>query len=119
MKALFYRYDGPTWLVACMLYGLWALLIACHRLLPWWLITPLGAYLVAWHFSLQHEAIHSFRSAPQWLRTAVAESSRAAGCASGTGVCQPSRSFIGSPAAKIYSANPRPLGTANSSASGM
>ena len=25
---------------------------------------PVGAYLIAWHFSLQHEAIHSFRGVP-------------------------------------------------------
>ena len=34
-------------------------------------MAPAGGYVVAWHFSLQHEAIHSFRSAPQWLRWAV------------------------------------------------
>lgn len=71
MKRWFLEHDGPTWLVALVLYGAWALLIALHDRLSWWLITPLGAYLVAWHFSLQHEAIHSFRSAPPWLRTAV------------------------------------------------
>ena len=39
--------------------------------MPWWIWSPLGAYIVAWHFSLQHEAIHSFLSAPRWLRWAV------------------------------------------------
>jgi fatty acid desaturase len=67
----FYRYDGPTWLVAAVLYSAWAALIWFHASLPWWVIAPLGAYLVAWHFSLQHEAIHSFLSAPKWLRWAV------------------------------------------------
>lgn len=71
MKAAFYRCDGPTWLAAFALYGSWALLIAFHSQIPWWIVTPVGAYLVAWHFSLQHEAIHSFRSAPPRLRTAV------------------------------------------------
>jgi fatty acid desaturase len=32
---------------------------------------PVGAYLLAWHFSLQHEAIHSFRGVPAWLRFAL------------------------------------------------
>lgn len=67
----FYRWDGPTWLVALVLYASWALLIALHEVLAWWVMAPLGGYLVAWHFSLQHEAIHSFRSAPGWLRWAV------------------------------------------------
>ena len=67
----FYRHDGPTWVVAVSLYGSWAALIWFHAALPWWVWSPLGAYIVAWHFSLQHEAIHSFLSAPKWLRWAV------------------------------------------------
>ncbi len=71
MKRLFFRYDGPTWLVAFALYGGWAALIWFHAALPWWVLMPVGTYLVAWHFSLQHEAIHSFLSAPRWLRWAI------------------------------------------------
>ena len=71
MKAWFFRHDGPTWLVALVLYGSWAAVIWFHASLPWWVIVPVGAYVVAWHFSLQHEAIHSFLSAPKWLRWAV------------------------------------------------
>jgi fatty acid desaturase len=68
----FYRYDGPTWVVALVLYTAWAALIWFHETLTWWIVAPVGTYLVAWHFSLQHEAIHSFLSAPKWLRWAVA-----------------------------------------------
>src|SRR6202789_198552 len=67
----FRRYDGPTGIVALVLYGTWVLLIWFNALLPWWVIMPVGAYLLAWHFSLQHEAIHSFRGVPAWLRFAV------------------------------------------------
>jgi fatty acid desaturase len=67
----FYKYDGPTWLVALVLYSAWAAVIWFHETLTWWVVAPVGTYLVAWHFSLQHEAIHSFRSAPRWLRWAV------------------------------------------------
>ena len=67
----FFRYDGPTWVVALVLYSAWAALIWFHETLTWWIVAPVGSYLVAWHFSLQHEAIHSFRSAPKWLRWAV------------------------------------------------
>jgi fatty acid desaturase len=67
----FFRNDGPTWLVALALYCAWAAIIWFHEALTWWIVAPVGTYLVAWHFSLQHEAIHSFRSAPRWLRTAV------------------------------------------------
>ena len=67
----FYRHDGPTWVVAAVIYGAWATIIWFHEALTWWIVAPLGAYLVAWHFSLQHEAIHSFLSAPKWLRWAA------------------------------------------------
>jgi fatty acid desaturase len=67
----FRKYDGPTWLVAIVLYTAWILLVWYHARLPWWVIMPVGAYLTAWHFSLQHEAIHSFRGVPAWLRFAV------------------------------------------------
>ncbi len=65
----FWAWDGPTWLVAVAIYTLWALLIWFHRAIPWWVQMPVGAYLIAWQFSLQHEAIHSFRGVPGWLRT--------------------------------------------------
>jgi fatty acid desaturase len=71
VKKVFFRVDGPTWVVALALYGAWLLLVWFNALLPWWVIMPVGAYLVAWHFSLQHEAIHAFRGVPAWLRIAV------------------------------------------------
>lgn len=67
----FRQCDGPTLLVAAAIYCAWFALIRFHALIPWWLMAPLGGYLVAWHFSLQHEAIHSFRGVPGWLRFAI------------------------------------------------
>jgi fatty acid desaturase len=67
----FRQIDGPTWLVATALYTAWFLLVWYHALVPWYVMMPVGAYLIAWHFSLQHEAIHSFRGVPKWLRFAV------------------------------------------------
>jgi fatty acid desaturase len=71
LRRLFLKIDGPTWLVALALYTAWVVLIWYAARLPWWVIMPVGAYLIAWHFSLQHEAIHSFRGVPAWLRFAV------------------------------------------------
>jgi fatty acid desaturase len=41
-----------------MIYGGWALLTWQHAALPSWLVIALGAWLLAWHSSLQHEIIH-------------------------------------------------------------
>jgi fatty acid desaturase len=71
LRRLFLKIDGPTWLVALVLYSAWVVLIWYAVRLPWWIIMPVGAYLIAWHFSLQHEAIHAFRGVPGWLRFAV------------------------------------------------
>jgi fatty acid desaturase len=71
LKQKFLQVDGPTLLVAAVLYGTWLLLVWFNAVLPWWVIMPVGAYLIAWHFSLQHEAIHSFRGVPAWVRFAV------------------------------------------------
>src|SRR4030081_1766671 len=70
-KQKFFQVDGPTWLVALALYGGWGLFFWFKALLPLLVTLPADAYLLAWHFSLQHEAIHSFRVVPAWLRFAV------------------------------------------------
>jgi len=67
-ESWFERHDGPTLLVAAAIYSSWLLLLASHRYVPWWITTPLAGYVVQWHFSLQHEAIHSMRGLPKWLR---------------------------------------------------
>ena len=72
MRRFFFAIEGPTSLVAIALYTSWALLVWFHAHLPWWVLAPVGGYVVAWHFSLQHECIHSLRTAPAWLRWAVA-----------------------------------------------
>src|SRR6202162_2690696 len=71
VKRAFLQIDGTTWVVALVLYGAGFLLIWFNAVLPWWVIMPVGAYLIAWQFSLQHEAIHAFRGVPDWLRFAI------------------------------------------------
>ena len=66
------RYEGPTFVVAGILYGSWGLLVWNHARLPWWLMLGAGAYLVAWHGSLQHETIDALVRVPQPIRTALA-----------------------------------------------
>ncbi len=50
--------EWPTLMVATVIYGLFGLLTWFHQALPWWLLLPLAAYVVAWHGSLQHEVVH-------------------------------------------------------------
>ena len=52
------RIEAPTLLVAAAIYAGFGALTWFHEVLPWWVILPLGAYLVAWHGSLQHEVVH-------------------------------------------------------------
>lgn len=67
----FERHEGPTLLVAAAIYAGWLLLLASHQHLPWWITAPLAGYVVQWHSSLQHEAIHGMRGMPKWLRRAL------------------------------------------------
>jgi fatty acid desaturase len=63
---------GPTWIVAAVIYLGWGLTTWCYAALPWWLILPLGAFLIAWHGSLQHEAVHGQLAPQRWLNDPVA-----------------------------------------------
>jgi fatty acid desaturase len=57
----------PTILVALVIYSAFMLVTWFHNRLPVWLLLPLGAYLVAWHGSLQHEVIHGHPTSLPWL----------------------------------------------------
>ncbi|MCQ8277598.1 fatty acid desaturase [Acetobacteraceae bacterium KSS8] len=39
--------------------------------LPWWLVLPFGAWLTAWHMSLQHEVIHGHPTPWSWLNDLI------------------------------------------------
>jgi fatty acid desaturase len=70
-QSWFEQHDGPTLLVAAAIYASWLSLLASYEYVPWWITAPLAGYVVQWHFSLQHEAIHSMRGLPKWLRRAL------------------------------------------------
>jgi fatty acid desaturase len=67
----FERYEGPTLLIALAIYAGWVLLVHFHQALPGWLLAFAGGYVIQWHSSLQHEAIHAMRGLPKWLRVAL------------------------------------------------
>ncbi len=52
------RIEAPTMILAFTIYGGWVALTYWWHALPPWVVLPLGAWLCAWHMSLQHELIH-------------------------------------------------------------
>ena len=63
--------EWPTIGLAIVIYGGFALLTLSYHMLPWWAVLPLGGYLVAWHGSLQHEAVHGHPTAWQGMNEAL------------------------------------------------
>lgn len=50
--------EWPTLAVGMFVYAGFAALTWFYHALPLWLLVPAAAYVVAWHGSLQHEAMH-------------------------------------------------------------
>ena len=51
-------FEGPTWALIVAIYGGWLALTWFHEALPTGVLVVLGAWLIAWHGSLQHELTH-------------------------------------------------------------
>jgi fatty acid desaturase len=65
------RTEWPTWGVIVAIYGGWGLLTYAFDALTWWLSLPMGAWLMAWHMSLQHEIIHGHPTKSAWINRAL------------------------------------------------
>ena len=61
------RIEWPTLAVAAIIYSIFGLLTWFYDALPWWLVLPIGGYLVAWHGSLQHEVVHGHPTPWRWF----------------------------------------------------
>jgi len=66
------RYEAPTWMLIFIIYGGWLALTLCWQVLPLWVVFPAGAWLSAWHMSLQHELIHGHPTRRQRVNDALA-----------------------------------------------
>lgn len=55
-----YTVDWPTIGLAVGIYAAFLLLTYFHDHLPWWVLLPLGGFVVGLHGSLQHEAVHGY-----------------------------------------------------------
>lgn len=61
-----------NWLFLASIYLVWGLLTWSHDLLTWWMLVPIGATLIAWHGSFQHEAVHGHLASPARLNELLA-----------------------------------------------
>ena len=50
--------EWPTLALIIIIYGGWLATTWYAQALPWWVLSPIGAVLITWHSSLQHELIH-------------------------------------------------------------
>jgi fatty acid desaturase len=52
------EFEWPTWLLWCVIWVSWLVLVASYGRIPEWLSTGLLIVLLAWYMSLQHELTH-------------------------------------------------------------
>ncbi len=64
--------EMPTWILIFTIYGGWLLLTLRWNSLPIWIDAPLGAWLCAWHMSLQHELLHGHPTRSERINGALA-----------------------------------------------
>jgi fatty acid desaturase len=57
--------------LAVVIYGMWFATTYFHDSLPIWALTPIAAWTVAWHMSLQHETIHGHPTRVRWMNTLI------------------------------------------------
>ncbi len=74
---VFWRGEGPTWLVLIATFVCWAGLVIFHEIIPWYALMIGGGLVTALHASLVHESVHCLRGAPGlkkvpgWVRPAL------------------------------------------------
>ena len=61
-----------NWLMIGAVYAVWALMTWHHDALPPWALLPMGAIVIAWHSSFQHEATHGQFASRRWLNDLAA-----------------------------------------------
>lgn len=64
--------EWPTILLALLIYGGWLATTYFHASLPAWIVVAVGAWLVAWHSSMQHEILHGHPTRSRGLNRSLA-----------------------------------------------
>jgi fatty acid desaturase len=65
------RTEWPTVALAFLVYGAWLGVTAAQDRLPPWILLPAGAWLTAWHMSLQHEVLHGHPTRWRWVNDLI------------------------------------------------
>lgn len=65
------RIEWPTVLLAAIIYGGFLAVTWWWQSLPLLLVAAIGAWLIAWQGSLQHEVIHGHPTRNQWINDAI------------------------------------------------
>ncbi len=63
--------EWRTVALAAVIYGGWIAATWWHAVLPIWLLVPIGAWIIAWHGSLQHETIHGHPTRSAYFNAAL------------------------------------------------
>ncbi len=69
---LYRHFEAPTWFLVVVIYGGWLALTSWWNALPVWVVLPAGAWLCAWHMSLQHELMHGHPTSSPRVNAALA-----------------------------------------------
>lgn len=64
--------EWPTLALLTCVYGGWIAITYASSALPWWIVAPIGALLVTWQSSLQHEILHGHPTKWRTLNRALA-----------------------------------------------
>ncbi len=65
------RIEWPTAALAAVIYGSWLTATYFYRDLPWWGLTAIGAWIIAWQLNLQHETIHGHPTRKRAVNEAI------------------------------------------------
>jgi fatty acid desaturase len=63
--------EWPTVALAAVIYGGWLALVYWHSALPLVILVPVGAWLICWHSSLQHEVLHGHPTRSRTINRAI------------------------------------------------
>jgi fatty acid desaturase len=63
--------EWPTVGLAFVIYGSWFLATYFHRHIPWWGLSAIGAWVIAWQLNLQHETIHGHPTRNRRINEAI------------------------------------------------